>query len=237
MATCLISVGVGAVLVGLTSYVPTFLERSTGVTPIVAGLAVAALTIGWPISAAQSGRLYLRIGFRPTALIGLVVAALGALAMWRASATPNVWTTAGSAFVVGLGLGLVATPTLIAAQASVPWSERAVVTGTNLFMRSVGSAVGVAIFGAVANAIIAEGGGPSSAAAVQAGSTAVFLAVFITAVITILAGLLMPAVRAEGLEHDAAEAADSRARRRLTTPELPRSWRTLPHRQSPPAIE
>jgi hypothetical protein len=89
----------------------------------------------------------------------------------------------------------------------VPWSERAVVTGTNLFMRSVGSAVGVAIFGAVANAIIAEGGGPSSAAAVQAGSTAVFLAVFITAVITILAGLLMPAVRAEGLEHDAAEAA------------------------------
>jgi len=31
--------------------------------------------------------------------------------------------------------------------------------------------------------------------------------VFITAVITILAGLLMPAVRAEGLEHDAAEAA------------------------------
>ena len=207
VATCLISVGVGAVLVGLTSYVPTFLERSTGVTPIVAGLAVAALTIGWPISAAQSGRLYLRIGFRPTALIGLVIAALGALAMWRASATPNVWTTAGSAFVVGLGLGLVATPTLIAAQASVPWSERAVVTGTNLFMRSVGSAVGVAIFGAVANAIIAEGGGPSSAAAVQAGSTAVFLAVFITAVITILAGLLMPAVRAEGLEHDAAEAA------------------------------
>ena len=65
---------------------------------------------------------------------------------------------------------------------------------------SVGSAVGVAIFGAVANAIIADRGGPESAAAVQAGSTAVFLAVLIASVITILAGLLMPAVRAEGLE-------------------------------------
>ena len=89
VATCLISIGVGAVLVGLTSYVPTFLERSTGVSPIVAGLAVAALTIGWPISAAQSGRLYLRIGFRPTALIGLVVASLGALALWLELGDPE----------------------------------------------------------------------------------------------------------------------------------------------------
>ena len=89
VATCLISIGVGAVLVGLTSYVPTFLERSTGATPIVAGLAVAALTIGWPISASQSGRLYMRIGFRPTALIGLVVATLGALALWLTSSHPE----------------------------------------------------------------------------------------------------------------------------------------------------
>ena len=135
-------------------------------TPIVAGLAVAALTIGWPISAAQSGRLYLRIGFRPTALIGLVIAAVGALSLWLASATPNVWATAGSSFVVGLGLGLVATPTLIAAQAPCRGAS-APSTGTNMFMRSVGAAVGVAIFGAVANAIIAANGGPTSVSAVQ----------------------------------------------------------------------
>ena len=91
----------------------------------------------------------------------------------------------------------------------MPWSERAVVTGTNMFMRSVGSAVGVAIFGAVANAIIAANGGPTSTSAVQAGSSAVFLAVLIASVVTLLAGLLMPAVRAEGLEHDASLAADA----------------------------
>jgi len=190
------------VLVGLTSYVPTFLERSTGATPIVAGLAVAALTIGWPISASQSGRLYMRFGFRPTALIGLVVASLGALSLWLTSSTPNVWATAGSCLVVGLGLGLVATPTLIAAQASVPWNERAVVTGTNMFMRSVGSAVGVAIFGAIANAVIASRGGDASREAVRSGSSAVFLAVVVAAVVSIAAGLLMPHTRAEDVEHD-----------------------------------
>jgi EmrB/QacA subfamily drug resistance transporter len=207
VATSLISVGVGTVLIGLTSYVPTFLERTTGATPLVAGLAVAALTLGWPISAAQSGRLYLRIGFRPTALIGLTLAVVGSLVLWVVSAHPNVWTTALSCFVVGLGLGLVATPTLIAAQASVPWSERGVVTGSNMFMRSVGSAVGVAVFGAIANAVIARSGGGASAEAVGAGSSAVFLAVLVAAVVSVAAGLVMPATRADDLQ--AAASADA----------------------------
>jgi MFS family permease len=126
---------------------------------------------------------------------------VGALALWLTSATPNVFATAASCLVVGFGLGLVATPTLIAAQASVPWNERAVVTGTNMFMRSVGSAVGVAIFGAIANAVIASHGGEASSEAVQAGSTAVFLAVLVVALVTVAAGLLMPHTRAEDVAH------------------------------------
>lgn len=200
VTTLFISVGVGAVLVGLTSYVPTFLEGTTGATPLVAGLAVAALTIGWPISASQSGRLYLRIGFRPTALIGLTLASVGAAALWITSARPNVWSAALSCFVVGLGLGLVATPTLIAAQASVPWSERGVVTGSNMFMRSVGSAVGVAIFGAAANSIIASSGGTGTPTAIRDASAAVFLATVVAALLGLAAGLFMPQTRAEDLE-------------------------------------
>lgn len=203
----LISIGVGAVLVGLTSYVPTFLERTTGAAPVVAGLAVAALTLGWPISASNSGRLYLRIGFRATALIGLALASLGSLALWLTSSSPSVPAAAASCFVVGLGLGLVATPTLIAAQASVPWHERAVVTGSNMFMRSVGSAVGVAIFGAIANSIIARQGGEGSPRAIQQGSAAVFLSVLVVAVVSIAAGVLMPQARVEDIEHQPTEPA------------------------------
>jgi hypothetical protein len=38
----------------------------------------------------------------------------------------------------------------------VGWERRGVVTGTNMFCRSVGSAIGVAIFGAIANATLAD---------------------------------------------------------------------------------
>jgi len=193
LSTALISIGVGAILIGLTSFVPTYLEGVLGTPPLIAGLALAALTVGWPISAALSGRLYLRIGFRNTALIGVSIVLIGALILAGTAGTPVLGITALSCFVVGLGLGLVATPTLIAAQSSVEWDERGVVTGANLFSRSIGSAVGVAIFGAVANGIIgASASGVRDAASVQAASAAVFVAVAITAALTVVAAVSMP---------------------------------------------
>ncbi|MGR2752101.1 MFS transporter [Agromyces arachidis] len=212
ITTSLVSLGVGAVLIGLTSYVPTFLEVSAGTSPLVSGLAVAALTLGWPISASQSGRLYLRIGFRNTAFVGLAVAVLGAAGLIAATIVPNPLTTALACFVVGLGLGLVASPTLIAAQSSVPWSERGVVTGANMFLRSMGSAVGVAVFGAVANDVIARSGlGPHSAAAIQDASAAVFTGVAIAAVATIGGAIAMPRARVDDIEHRPAEQAEPAA--------------------------
>ncbi|MDQ0635832.1 MFS family permease [Arthrobacter pascens] len=196
--TTLISFGVGAIILGLTSYVPTFLQGAIATSPIVAGLALAALTLGWPISASQSGRLYLRLGFRTTALIGISVTVTGSVILALTAHTPNAVLVAASCFTVGLGLGLVATPTLIAAQSSVEWNERGVVTGTNLFARSIGSALGVAVFGAVANAIYAGSpNGHTDPQAVVGASSAVFLAVVLAAVMTVGAVLAMPAAARE----------------------------------------
>jgi MFS family permease len=193
--TALVSFGVGAVMLGLTSYVPTFLEGALSTSPILAGLALAALTIGWPISASQSGRLYLRIGFRRTAMIGIMITVTGTATLALTASTPNILLVAASCFIVGLGLGLVATPSLIAAQASVDWNERGVVTGTNLFARSIGSAIGVAVFGAVANAIYAATpGGDTDPHTIVSASTAVFLVVLAAAVLTVVAVIAMPAL-------------------------------------------
>jgi len=193
LTTALISLGVGAILIGLTSYVPTYLEGSLDTPPIVAGLALAALTIGWPIAASISGRFYLRIGFRNTILIGMTLVIAGALVLVGISHTPNLAIVAISCFITGLGMGLVATPSLIASQSSVQWNERGVVTGANLFSRSIGSAIGVAIFGAVANSVFASmGGNEQDAASVVSASSTVFFAVGIAAVATVIAAFSMP---------------------------------------------
>jgi EmrB/QacA subfamily drug resistance transporter len=196
--TTFLALGIGVILIGLTSFVPTYLENSLGVQPLVAGLALAALTVGWPIAATLSGRLfYLRLGFRPTILIGMSLVVAGAASLAALAQRPSVAVVAVTCFVTGLGLGLVASPSLIAAQASVSWDERGVATGANMFARSVGAAVGAAVLGAVANHVVATSGGLETdpAVATDAG-TAVFVAVVVAAVLTVVAGLLMPAVRA-----------------------------------------
>ncbi len=152
----LTSLGVGALLIGLTSFVPPYVQGVLGTGPLVAGFALAAFTLGWPLAATYSGRIYLRIGFRDTTLLGAGVVVVGTLGCAVAfTARASVWQVAALCFVVGLGMGLTASPSLVAVQSVVGWERRGVVTGTNLFCRSMGSALGAAAFGAVANLTLA----------------------------------------------------------------------------------
>ena len=121
--------GVGALLIGLSSYVPTYVQGVLGTGALVAGFALAALSIGWPIAATFAGRIYIRIGFRNTALIGSVFVVTGAVLCALLPEGAQVWQVGGAAFVVGIGLGLTASPTLVAVQSVVGWDRRGVVTG------------------------------------------------------------------------------------------------------------
>jgi EmrB/QacA subfamily drug resistance transporter len=187
----LASLGVGAVLIGLTSYIPTYVQGVLGTGPLVAGFALATLTVGWPITASQSGKVYTRIGFRATALIGAAVTIVGAALTALVTVRASVLAVAAACFVVGAGLGFVATPTLIAAQSTVGWSERGVITGTNMFSRSMGSAIGVALFGAIANASLGAGA-LHSVSAMNVASQHVFVTVVVVAVLMGLAVVMMP---------------------------------------------
>ncbi|WP_233600989.1 MFS transporter [Micromonospora sp. PPF5-6] len=135
---------------------PTYAEGVLGTSALVAGFSLAALSVGWPLAASLAGRIYLRIGFRDTALIGAVFVIGGAALTTLLGPDSTVWAAAAAAFVLGVGFGLTASPTLVAVQSVVGWDRRGVVTGANMFSRSLGSAVGAAVFGAIANATLAD---------------------------------------------------------------------------------
>ncbi len=198
VTTSAVSCLVGAVVLGLTSYVPSFVQGALGTSALVAGFTLATMTIGWPIAAAQSGRFYLRIGFRNTGLVGAVPLLCGAALLTQVGKDSAPWQVAVCCVLVGLGMGLIASPSLIAAQSSVEWSERGVVTGANAFARAIGSAVGVAVFGALANAAL--GGavadetttGAPDAAQLAASVAPVFVAVLVCAVLLVSCVCLIP---------------------------------------------
>ena len=191
---------VGVLMLGLTSYVPLYAQGVLGHGALVAGLALAAMTIGWPIAAATSGRFYLSIGFRRTVLMGAVIVIAGASLLLPVSAESPLWQLALPCFVMGVGFGYVASPGVVVAQSSVGWEHRGVATGTNMFARSVGSAVGVAVFGAIVNARVADRAPAGTALDLEhlsAGVLApaihtVFVCSSVVAVVLLLSGALMP---------------------------------------------
>jgi EmrB/QacA subfamily drug resistance transporter len=152
----LTAITVGAILIGLTSYVPTYAQGVLGHGALAAGFALASMTVGWPISAAIAGRIYLRIGFRNTSFLGAAFVIVGSLLTLTLGTQSNLVEVGGYCFVIGFGLGWLSAPTLVAVQSVVGWNRRGVVTATNVFGRSIGSAVGVAVFGAIANSTLAN---------------------------------------------------------------------------------
>jgi len=182
---------IGAILIGQTTYVPTYAQRVVGVGAVVAGLAMATMTIGWPIAATLAPRVYLRIGYRPTALLGGAIATVACLlfALFVGEGS-GIWRVGVAGFVLGIGLGFISVSTVVAVQSTVGWGKRGVVTGTNMFIRTLGSAVGVAVFGSIANGRLAHRS--HTAPAIFHAVHGVFWALVVAALLGIVGLLMFP---------------------------------------------
>jgi EmrB/QacA subfamily drug resistance transporter len=147
-------IGMGLVMMGPETYLPTFAQASLGMGAIAAGFVLAAMSIGWPLASALSGNLYLHIGFRNTGLIGAFIVVASAAAFLAIPWPQPPWLLVADQIALGAGFGLLSTPMLVGIQSVVPWEERGVVTGTNMFFRNLGQSLGAAVFGAIFNSAL-----------------------------------------------------------------------------------
>lgn len=146
----------GAVMIGVTSFVPIYVQGVMGRTPLEAGFALTAMSIGWPLAATVSGRSMATVSFRRTASVGAAALLAGAtvLALLEPGRGP-LWAAAG-AFLVGIGMGCCNTTFVVSAQSSVERPRRGAATSVSLFMRMLGQSTGAAAYGAMLNLGIAR---------------------------------------------------------------------------------
>ncbi|MFF3687390.1 MFS transporter [Streptomyces sp. NPDC002187] len=151
----------GLLMVAPTVFLPTYAQSVLGLGPIAAGFVLSIMTLSWPVSAALSSRVYTRIGFRRTAMIGISLAGLILAAFPLLPYPAEPWQPALIMLLLGGALGLFQLPLIVGVQSTVGWSERGTTTASVLFCRQVGQTMGAALFGALANAVIASrlGGG------------------------------------------------------------------------------
>ncbi|MET9935619.1 MULTISPECIES: MFS transporter [unclassified Streptomyces] len=145
----------GLLMVAPTVFLPTYAQSVLGLGPIAAGFVLSVMTLSWPVSAALSNRVYTRIGFRLTAVLGISGALLVLLAFPLLPFPGEPWQPALLMLLLGAALGLFQLPLIVGVQSTVPYGERGTTTASVLFCRQVGQSVGAAVFGAVANGVLA----------------------------------------------------------------------------------
>jgi EmrB/QacA subfamily drug resistance transporter len=141
----------GASMIGLASFLPTYVQGIMGSSALVAGFALTAMSVGWPLAASATAKLFPRIGFRYTAILGGIFLILGSIFFITLDPSKGpIWAGLGS-FVIGIGMGFATSTFTISIQSSVGWEMRGVATASSMFMRSVGTTLGTAILGGILN--------------------------------------------------------------------------------------
>ncbi|MFD5479390.1 MFS transporter [Streptomyces hawaiiensis] len=145
----------GLLMVAPSVFLPTYAQSVLGLAPVAAGFVLSVWTLSWPVSAALSQHVYRRIGFRNTAMLGIGTAALTLFAFPFLPYPGQAWQPTLLMLLLGAALGLFQLPLIVGVQSTVGWAERGTTTASVLFCRQSGQTIGAAVFGAVANGVLA----------------------------------------------------------------------------------
>lgn len=162
----------GASIIGVTSFVPIYVQGVLGRSAVVAGFALTAMSVGWPLASMLSGRFLRTLDARRTVRAGGALLFTGALGLAFMAPDAGPLAAGAGSFVVGFGMGLLNTTFIILIQGSVPWAKRGSATASNVFARMLGGTLGAASLGAVLNGALSRhfsgsGGGNADLDAVR----------------------------------------------------------------------
>ena len=133
---------------GAIAMLPMYLQLVKGLTPTEAGLMMITFTVGILTGSITAGRTISASGtYRIFPILGTAVLTAAAVVMGLSLGVDTpLWVPGAIAVFFGLGLGFCMQPLTLAMQVSVPAKDMGVGTSSAAFFRSMGGAVGTAVF-------------------------------------------------------------------------------------------
>ncbi|WP_036966597.1 MDR family MFS transporter, partial [Promicromonospora kroppenstedtii] len=153
-----IGFAVGFAMFGAITYLPLYLQTVKGSTPTESGLEMTPMMLGLLITSIGSGQLISRTGrYKVFPITGTAVTAVGLYLLSLMDQGTTTLQAGLSMFVFGAGLGMVTQVLVIAVQNAVSYRDLGTATSGTTYFRTIGSSVGVAVFGTIfANRLAAE---------------------------------------------------------------------------------
>ena len=181
---------VGVAMFGAISFVPLFAQAALGGNATQAGLALTPLVLGWVAMSVVTGRVVLRVGYRPMVIAGLTLVTVGFAELTQIGPRSSLWLLRGDLAVMGMGMGMTMLSLVLAVQHVVDRRQLGVATSFGQFTRAIGGSVGVAIMGAIVAASLS--GGEMGPAEMTHALHRAFAAATIVAATALIAAMRIP---------------------------------------------
>jgi len=151
----------GMALMGITTFLPMYVQVVMGWSPLIAGFTLTASVLGWPIGSTVAARNFQRWGLRNVMVAGGAMIPAGAAAFVLLTPNSSPLIAGFGSLVMGLGMGFLSTSGIVLVQEEVGREERGAATASNVFARNLGSTLGATALGALLNLRLGKAGGAS----------------------------------------------------------------------------
>jgi Na+/melibiose symporter-like transporter len=137
-------------LMGVSFVVAAYLQVVRGYDAIQTGLIFTAATVGLLASSLGAERFAKRRQQRTLIMVGFLVtiAGIGVL-LAMVIGSPSVWAFTPGLLLIGLGLGLMLTPSVNVVQSAFPEQRQGEISGLSRSISNLGSSLGTAIAGTI----------------------------------------------------------------------------------------
>ena len=148
--TTLAGTVLGLAMTSGLAYLPTYLQMVHQLTPTEAGLMMLPMVVGMLVTGMAVGFIISKTGrYKMYPLVGMLVTTLGLYLFSTLEVTTSLTMLGVYMFIFGFGLGLVMQVLVLIVQNSFPLANVGTATSTNNFFRQIGSSIGASLAGSL----------------------------------------------------------------------------------------
>ena len=168
---------------GTSNFIPLFLQEGNHMSIYKSGLILLSIAVGWMFGSTPAGKWIIRFGYKSLFIIGSFITTISGLMLYLFVTDISYLGLFLILTVQGVAFGLLFAVGTIASQEFAEAHIKGMSTSLQIFLRNIGTSIGVTIMGLIIN----------HAVNISIGMKNVFLYALLLSIITVVISFIIPA--------------------------------------------